>query len=272
MARSRPASADLVGQLGTPSPEHRQAGHTVRVDWALAGARALAIGARPGDLAVVVDVLSFTTTLCVALERGIEVFPYPWRDDDASAYAAERGAQLAVGRRAGLEAGSVSLSPASFDRAGGIQRIVLPSPNGSTIAFALASSGVRVVGCCLRNASAVAAWLAPRIADGATVSIVAAGERWPDGSLRPAIEDLWGAGALVSALAARGAIEASPEAGATAAAWAVVADRMSEALADCASGRELVARGFARDVTIAATADVADVVPLLSGELFRRPS
>lgn len=219
-----------------------------------------------------VDVLSFTTTLSVAVGRGIEVFPYPWRDDGAPAYAAERGAELAVGRRAGLATGSVSLSPASFEGAAEIERVVLPSPNGSAIAFALASDGVKVIGCCLRNVAAVADWLTPRVRDGAAVLVVAAGERWPDGSLRPAVEDLWGAGALVSALADRGSAGVSPEAGAAAAAFAAVADRMPQSLAGCASGRELVAAGFAADVAIAADIDVTDVVPLLRGEVFRRPS
>jgi 2-phosphosulfolactate phosphatase len=149
---------------------------------------------------------------------------------------------------------------------------VLPSPNGSAISFALASAGVSVVGCCLRNASAVAGWVAPRVAAGATVSVVAAGERWPDGSLRPTVEDLWGAGALVAALAERGVSACSPEAGAAAAAYVAAAGGLPDALDDCASGRELVARGFARDVELAAALDVAEVVPLLDGEVFRPPS
>lgn len=94
---------------------------------------------------------------------------------------------LAVGRRV-AGPGEVSLSPGSVRDATGVERLVLPSPNGSSVAFGLAEAGVRVVGASLRNRRAVARW----VPEGAQVAVVAASERWPDGSLRPAIEDLWG--------------------------------------------------------------------------------
>ena len=256
-----------------PAPaEHGQAAYRLRCDWGPAGARALVADARPGDLAVVVDVLSFTTTLTVALDRGLEVLPYPWAAAEAPAYAEQRGAVLARGRRQGLATGEVSLSPASYDGVSGPGRVVLPSPNGSAISFALADAGVTVVGACLRNAAAVGRWLA-----GATgrISVVAAGERWPDGSLRPAVEDLWGAGAVLAGLsssglssAGPGLIDASPEARAAVAAYVEVRDDVGRALPACASGRELVAGGFARDVAIAAEVDVSSVVPVLRGDGF----
>lgn len=171
---------------------HRQRSSQVRLDWGPTGAEALV----PVDVAVVVDVLSFTTTLTVAIERGIEVVPFRWHDERAAAAAAEEhDAVLAVGRGDATPGdGRVTLSAAAMRSVAGVRRVVLPSPNGSTIAAALASSGATVVGASLRNRAAVAAWLAPRVADGATLAVVPAGERWPDGSLRPAVEDLWGAG------------------------------------------------------------------------------
>ena len=245
-------------------PGHDQSSSRVRMEWGPTGAEAV-----PADYAVVVDVLSFTTTLSVALERGIEVFPFRWRDARAAEHAMRHGATLAVGRFEAMSRGDarhVSLSPASLSEVEGIERLVLPSPNGSTIAFALADSGAQVVGACLRNAGAVARWLAPRVEDGASVVVVPAGERWHDDTLRPAVEDLWGAGALLAALEVADEVT-SPEARAAAAAWR--AARLPDDLLRCAGGVELTEAGFAADVEIAAQHDVSEVVPVLVGESFR---
>lgn len=246
--------------------EHQQSVYAVRMDWGLTGARALTADARPGDLAVVVDVLSFTTCTCVALERGIDVHPYPWAGAEVGEYAAARGARVAVGRQEGRRTGRISLSPATLATAEPGGAVVLPSPNGSTISFELASLGATVVAASLRNAGAVATWLGPRLAAGARVAVVAAGERWPDGSLRPAVEDLWGAGAVLAGLTPG---DLSPEARAAVAAYSAVVGHLGVALADCAGGRELQAIEFGEDVTLAAELDAADVVPVLDDGVFR---
>lgn len=236
-------------------PAHRQHQHQVRLEWGPTGAQALA----PVDIAVVVDVLSFTTTLSVAVERGIAVYPFAWKDDRAVAFAREHDATLAV-QRQDAAPGRPSLSPASLQHAQGVRRLVLPSPNGSTISALLADGGATVVGACLRNRSAVARWLAPQVATGASVALVPAGERWPDGSLRPAAEDLWGAGAVLDALAPP---DLSPEAALARAAFAA-ADLPGD-LQRCAGGRELADKGFGADVDIAAGVDVSGTVPVLRG-------
>lgn len=219
-----------------------QDGYRLRFEWGLAGAREIADGAA---LVAVVDVLSFTTTLTVALDRGVDVFPYRWRDGSARVFARERGAVLARSRaEAGPE--DVSLSPVSVRSAVGLQRLVLPSPNGSTIARTVAETSGAVVGVCLRNTTSTAAWILERLRGdpSAWVAVVAAGERRVDGGLRPAVEDLWGAGGLLAVLADHGVGPVSPEAEGAIAAYLAVARGVRERLLGSASGRELIAAGY----------------------------
>ncbi len=178
---------------------------------------------------------------------------------------------LARARSATRAEGGVSLSPASIRTARGIRDLVLPSPNGSTISAVLAEAGAQVVAASLRNRAAVATWLVDWLESsrGAraqpAVIVVPAGERWPDDSLRPAVEDLWGAGSVVAALAQRldhrgGPLLLSPEAEAAGAAWLAVEQRVGEALHACGSGRELVEQGWPDDVAVAAELDASDAV------------
>ena len=243
----------------------RQAASRVRFEWGLAGADAIA---GEVDIAVVVDVLSFTTTLSVALDAGTVVLPCRWKDGPAVTYAAEHDAVLAVSRgEAGP--GDISLSPQSIRDAPPVARLVLPSPNGSTICHHLASGGTVVLGASLRNADAVAGWIAARHdAATTTLAVIAAGEHWPSGGLRPAVEDLWGAGAVLHRLHALGWTGMSPEAEVARDAFAAVRDRLPERLRACASGRELTGHGFAGDVGIAAEIDRSRSVPLLDGHGF----
>jgi 2-phosphosulfolactate phosphatase len=182
------------------------------------------------------------------------------RDAAAEAVADREGALLAGARTLDRP----SLSPASLRRAPGVERLVLPSPNGATIAAALSSSGATVVAACLRNAAAVA-----RFADrhlertGTSLAVVAAGERWPDGSSRCAVEDLWGAGAVLAALGS--GADRSPRA---AAAGAASATCSTEGLRACVSGRELVLAGFDEDVAIAGERDASTAVPVLRNGWF----
>ncbi|WP_019070735.1 2-phosphosulfolactate phosphatase [Streptomyces hokutonensis] len=97
------------------------------------------------------------------------------------------------------------------------------------------------------------------------MAVIAAGEQWPDGSLRPALEDLLGAGALICDLHAQGAGPMSVEAAAAKAAYEGTAD-LRRVVAGCASGRELAATGFVEDVAIATEEDVSTVVSVRDGD------
>jgi 2-phosphosulfolactate phosphatase len=221
----------------------------VRCEWGPA-----AVEAVTAEVVVVIDVLRFTTAVDAAVGHGLTVHPYRWRDETAAPFAASVEAVLADG-----SPGAPSLSPGSLLALDAGTSVVLPSPNGSTCAVLAAEAGATVVAACLRNARAVAAWVGER-----SVLVVPCGERWPDGSLRPALEDLLGAGAVISALpGAR-----TPEAEAAAAIWSASAADVEAVLAGCASGRQQVARGWADDLVFASQVDVSGCVPVLTDGRF----
>lgn len=212
------------------------------------------------DVLVVVDVLSFTTTLAVAADHGIEVIPCDLDAPEAAELAQRHDARLASHRRA-VGPGEVSLSPASIRSARDLRRLVLPSSNGAAVSAALAAAGRVVVGASLYNARTVARWIQARHA-GARTLVVACGERGDDGTIRRAEEDLWGAGAVVAALAGAGA-RPSEAAALARDTWHTAADRAEAALLACESGRELAVAGFALDVAIAAEVDRGEALALL---------
>jgi len=256
-----------MASLLTVTEWFMQAPHGVRFDWGRAGAERLA--SRSACL-VIVDVLSFTTSVTVAVEAGIRVFPYAWRDESAAVFAAERQAVLATGRRATSTDSPWSLSPAALRNAPFTARLVLPSPNGSAIAAAAAAGGSVVVASCLRNAAATGSWLADQGfgTEQRPVTVIAAGERWPDGSLRPALEDLLGAGAILAALQGEDAGRVlSAEAAAAGVCFEGTRDVVA-AVCACASGRELTEGGFGEDVAIAAEVNACGVVPVLTDGAF----
>lgn len=112
--------------------------YTVRFDWGLPAATATS-----GDVAVVVDVLSFWTSVCIECERGAVVYPYPWGDRRAEEFAQRHAAVPAVGRLEagkGARYGTPSLSSAALLNDLPYERLVLPSPNGSSITAALVDS------------------------------------------------------------------------------------------------------------------------------------
>jgi 2-phosphosulfolactate phosphatase len=230
-----------------------------RFEWGEDGLRRLAPHA---DVVVIVDVLSFATAVDVAVSRGAIVYPFPERGAPAADYARRVHAVLAGDRSAAQQKSGYSLSPVSLQAIPSGTRLVLPSPNGATLVTLASKHADTVLLGCLRNASAVAAcWRSL----GATVAVIAAGERWShgdgwSGSLRPAVEDLIGAGAILAALSPR---DPSPEAVAAMAAFQAAADDLPSFLAACSSGKELIERGFASDVTLAAEHNVSRSVPRL---------
>lgn len=224
-----------------------QAAFEVRCEWGKQGVLQLA---PVSDVIVIVDVLSFSTCVNIATDRGAIVYPYPFKDDSAGAFAQSIHAELA-GKRGSR---GYSLSPASLLSIANRTRLVLPSPNGSSLS--LATKATPTLTGCLRNGQAVAK---AAMTYGRRIAIVPAGEQWQDHSLRPAFEDWIGAGAIISFLQGN----LSPEAEAAAIAFQGIQERLEELLQHCSSGKELIQRGFAQDVELAAALNVSNGVSVL---------
>ena len=225
-----------------------QAEFDIRCEWGEQGVRTLA---PISDVVIIVDVLSFSSAVSIATARGAIVYPFRGKGNEADSFARSVGAELASMRG---EAG-YTLSPVSLLDIPAKTRLVLPSPNGS--ALTLAASERPTLAGCLRNARAVAR---TAVTLGKRIAIVPCGERWKeDHTLRPAIEDLIGAGAIIRHLPG----SLSPEAQTAVATFERFAEDLHGTLSRCSSGKELIARGHAEDIRQIALLDATDTAPLL---------
>jgi 2-phosphosulfolactate phosphatase len=204
---------------------------------------------------VIVEVLTFSTCVDIAVARGAIVYPFGLDDSSAVMQAAkDLGAEIAGPR--GSSDYRFSLSPATLASITTGTKLVLPSPNGSAISAAVRS--VPILAGCLRNARAEAQ-KAMHAARGGLIAVIPAGERLPDGGLRPAIEDLIGAGAIANELG----IPCSPEAEIARQAFRNARPFLASLLRDFVSGRELIYRGFPQDVEAAIELNTSAAAPLL---------
>jgi 2-phosphosulfolactate phosphatase len=230
-----------------------------RCEWGEAGVRALA----PADVVIVVDVLSFMTCVDIAVSRGAAILPHPWiqphpwQAPEAIEFARAHQAELAGKRRHAR----YSLAPESYLDAPPGLRCVLPSPNGAQVTLAAARTAPVVLAGSLRNARAIGE-AAQRL--GRTFNVIPTGERWPDGSIRPALEDWLGAGAILRWLPG----SRSAEAETAVAAFEHHRDHLVDVLDRCGSGRELHERGHQRDKVIAGDLDISTCVPRFDGVAF----
>ncbi len=144
-----------------------------------------------------------------------------------------------------------------------------PSGAAGRLALDLVTRVTTVVAGSLHNARAVADWLArEHDEDEQTVAVIAVGDAWPDGSLRPTLEDLWGAGAILAALEDHDWRGLSPEAAWAADSYRLVVGREESHLVACAGGQSCIAAGQRDEVRRAADVDGSRTVPLLGSQGF----
>ena len=205
-----------------------QSRYQVRLEWGAEGLARL----EPSDVVVVVDVLSFSTTVTDAVARGEE-----FALDDAAFTASVNGAVVV---QAAADTGALVLL--------GCLR------NASAVANVVLAEQVR---------------RGERTGERTSVAVLAGGELW-GGELCFAAEDQLGAGAIIDALAALGLDHSSPEAAVACEAFRGLRRAVRHLLTAGGSGQELLERGLRDEVLNASAIDAVDVVPVLRGESFVR--
>ena len=239
--------------------------YACRVEWGKRGARG---AAKRGDIIIVVDVLSFSTTVISALNKGAIIYPYP-PNLDGKKYAEKVGAEYILGRAEAAKIGKPTLSPVSFNKKHYNKKYVLSSLNGAVCTWVASKVPALLIGSLL-NASSVAA-----VADQlrrqtkANITVVPCGEQWTDVreyeyTLRPSIEDYLGAGAILSYLEGT----KSPEVEVCIGAFLHTKQKINELIWECGSGRELRERGFEADVKHCSQLNVFQTVPILHKDHF----
>jgi len=229
---------------------YSQVEYDIRLEWGSRGVAALAPGV---EAIVIVDVLSFTTCVDICLQRRATILPFPWKGEQAEEFAREKNAILASKR--GRFDDAYSLAPSSLISIPEEFRLVLPSPNGSTLTLEAAGHATTYAGC-LRNARSLGDHLSSNYK---RIGVIPSGEKWEDGELRPAVEDLFGAGAIISNLNGR----KSPEARMAESSY-ISCKSIAEAINECSSGRELHGRGFGDDVNLAVEENCSQALPLFT--------
>jgi 2-phosphosulfolactate phosphatase len=244
-----------------------QSPYTCRVEWGRRGARE---AANRGDIVIIVDVLSFSSTVVTALNYDAVIYPYP-PNLDGKDYAQRINAEYILGRAEAAKAGKPTLSPVSFNEEHTHKKYVLTSLNGAFCTWIASKVPALLIGSLLNASSVAAVANRLRLQKNASITVIPCGELWSDGkeeedTLRPAIEDYLGAGAILSYLEG----EKSPEAEVCMGAFFHAESKLDEWIWDCGSGRELRERGFGADVKHCSQLNAYQTAPLLKNNHFVR--
>lgn len=236
-----------------------------KLDWGSQGAE---LAAARGEIVVLVDTLSFSTTVINAVDRGGIIFPCG--DGESPVEVARKiGGEPSVRREQVPAQGRFSLSPSSFDCIEAGTKVALWSPNGANCCR-LASPAPFVFLGTFVNAATLAEVVSTTMrTEKLAVTVIACGERVPlggnrFGDMRMAIEDYLAAGCILSNLPEN----RSPEAAECVSAFESNKSRIEELIWESVSGREARLGGFEDDIGFATRLNVIDAVPILRQAAF----
>jgi 2-phosphosulfolactate phosphatase len=229
---------------------------TATVAW---GSDGLRLAVERGDIPVIVDVLRFSSTVTTAVANGFTILPAPTRDA-AHSLAAVTGADVSGPRGTARW----SLSPLDYLNPREPEEVILVSPNGAALATSLPPGTPGFIACLL-NARAAGRLLGELCRyRGTGIVLVPAGEAVEDQEAdlehrRFAVEDYLGCGAVLGGLE----VELDAEAAACREAFFAAKPGLAGMIRDSPSGRYLVDRGYAADLSHCVQLSIYEVLPVI---------
>jgi 2-phosphosulfolactate phosphatase len=215
-----------------------------------------------GKVAIVVDVLRASTTICTAIQNGCrEIIPVATVGDAAAMRAnLDRDSVLVCGEREGLKIEGFDLGNSPSEYSEQVVRnkiLVFASTNGSRAILKCTSSSVTFV-CGFVNLSVIVDTVRKFDKD---VAIVCAGKQ---GNF--SLEDTFCGGAIIDRMLKENKFEISNDAAQVAhMLYKNQSEPVESVLNQADHARYLIGLGFGADIATAATVDSIGVVPVLSG-------
>ncbi|MEK7432790.1 MAG: 2-phosphosulfolactate phosphatase [Cyanobacteriota bacterium] len=231
---------------------YSQKEYNIKCEWGFNGLNSLL---SYSDIIIIIDILSFSTCIDIVMSKNSTAYPYKYNDESSISFAKFINAELAKKR----SKNEISLSPYSLLNLKENSKIVLPSPNGSELS--LSTKNKTTFCACFRNYKAVAK---KALELDENITIICAGERWGNSELRVSIEDLIGAGAVISELSGT----LSPESKIALNSFNTYKNDLFSIIKESSSGKELIEKDFEDDVKLACQLNVSKHVPILSKEGF----
>ncbi len=234
-------------------------------DWGVFGVQQ---AVRRGDIIIVVDVLSFSTSVAIAVKNSAFIFPAK-SDEDAMNLKDQFRTEISVKRNEVPSKGKFSLSPATYYEIEPETKITLLSPNGATCTRQIDNS--RSVFCgALVNCSTVAeAAFNEAVKQNNNITVVACGERLKGSDdiykIRMAVEDYLGAGAILSKIP----LPKTAESIVCENAYGKLANHVPDLIWKCESGVELRAMNFGNDIHIATNLNSIPVAPIYKNGFYQ---
>jgi 2-phosphosulfolactate phosphatase len=215
-----------------------------------------------GKVAIAVDVLRASTTICTAIQNGCrEIIPVATVGDAAAMRSnLDRDSVLVCGEREGLKIEGFDLGNSPSEYSEQVVRhkiLVFASTNGSRAILKCTASSLALV-CGFVNISVVVETLRKFDKD---VAIVCAGKQ---GNF--SLEDTFCGGAIIDKIMAVGGYEISNDAAQVAhMLYKNQSQSVESVLRQADHARYLISLGFGADIVTAAAIDAIPVVPVLSG-------